>query len=178
MSANTVALAYLIASVFFILTERSEFSANRSPGQSVRHGGNGNCRRHYPYDHQKLGAYTCLHRPWRRHRSHRCSPRGDDSNAGAGGLHALPGWPRSGFHRYRCGKQPRFIRIARHAADGQQTGAVSWHLHWSDDVVRLGHSLSETVRPHERRTDHFQRPAYGQPDPCSPDGRFRPVVLF
>ena len=47
MSANTVALAYLIASVFFILALKglsSPLTARR--GNLVRHGGNGDCRRH------------------------------------------------------------------------------------------------------------------------------------
>ncbi len=179
MSANSVALAYLIASVFFILALKglsSPLTARRGNlfgmvGMAIAVVTTLTITKNWALI---LACIAIGGSHWRS-----CgAARANDSNAGAGCLHALAGGPGSGIHRYCRRQQSRFIRIARDTAHGQQAGAVPRHVHRRHDLVRVGDRIPEAVGPHERRAGHLWRPAYGQPDPGDCDGRFRPVVLL
>ena len=102
MSANSVALAYLIASVFFILALKglsSPLTARR--GNLFGMVGNGHRCRHHAYHHQKLGVDSRLYRVGWHHWCGRCAARTNDGDAGTGCVHALAGGVGGGIYRYR-----------------------------------------------------------------------------
>lgn len=61
---------------------------------------------------------------------------------------------------------------------GSRLEVVPWHIHWRHDLVRLSDRIPEVVRPHEWCTYHLWRAAYGQSDPGNRDGWIWLVVLL
>ena len=179
MSANTVALAYLIASVFFILA----LKGLSSPLTARR----GNL---FGMVGMAIAVVTTLTitKNWALILA--CIALGGTIGAVVARrvqmtampelvafMHSLVGLAAV-FIAIAAVNNPRFIRIARHIAHGEQTGAVPRHIHRRHDLVGVGDCFPEAVRPHERRADHLWRSAYGQPDPGGCHGCFRPVVLL
>ena len=98
MSANTVALAYLIASVFFILALKglsSPLTARR--GNLFGMVGMAIAVVTTLTDYQKLGADPRLHRLGWHHRRGCGAARANDRDAGTGCIHALAGGLGSGI---------------------------------------------------------------------------------
>ena len=61
--------------------------------------------------------------------------------------------------------------------DGQQARALHRHLHRRDHVLRVGHRLRQAVGPHQERAGRLRRPAPAQPRAGDRDDRLRHLVL-
>ena len=182
MTANQVALWYLVASICFILALKGlSHPSTARRGNILGIVGMAIAvvvTLALVYSHTRnVGDDPRRHRRrWHRRRDHR-APRADDADARARRGVPLAGRAGRGADRDLGDPRSRGLRPPCSDPVGQPARALHRHVHRRDHVLRIGDRVRQAVGQDPQRARRVRRSAHAEPRAGGRDDRLRHLVL-